>query len=216
MDFTPDSIELEQYIDSHIDPESPALKHLDRITHLRTLAPRMLSGHQQGSLLKMLVRMINPALVLEVGTFTGYSAISMAQGLSRPDAVIHTVEVDDELEGIIRQHFQMSGLQDRIVLHIGDARQVADSIKGDFDLIFLDGDKREYPDYYSRLLPRLKHGGFLIADNTLWSGKVVSEPKHNDLHTIALKQFNDMVANDISVEKTIVNIRDGLTILRKK
>ncbi len=210
------NIDLDQYLASHIDPEPALLTELDRQTHLRVLAARMLSGHLQGTLMKMLVRMINPRLILELGTFTGYSALSMAEGLLRPDAHIHTIEIDDELEPLIMQFLNRSEHRDRITLHIGDARQLLNDIPGEFDLVFIDANKRHYPEYYDLVFPRVAQGGYIIADNTLWDNKVLTEPAHNDLQTQGIIRFNDLVAADSRVEKVILPIRDGLTLIRKK
>lgn len=210
-------IDLEQYIVSHIDPEPPLLAQIDRYTHVHMLTSRMSSGHAQGALLKMLVRMINPRLVLEIGTYTGYSALSMAEGLMRPDAHIHTVEINDELEDTIRGFFSRSALAQRhITLHIGDVADVIGTIGGMFDLIFIDGNKRDYPQYYRMAIDRLAEGGYIIADNVLWSGKVLdAEAVGRDAQTRGIAEFNDMVAADSRVEKVIVPMRDGLTIIRK-
>lgn len=212
----PNSIELEKYICSHIDAEPQLLAELDRHTHLKVLSARMLSGHLQGTLMKMLIRMVNPRLVLELGTFTGYSALSMAEGLLRDDAEIHTIEIDDELEPIISRFFDRSPHRDKLFLHIGDAEQIVPTIEGEFDFIFIDANKRTYPQYYDLVFPRLRKGGYILADNTLWDGKVTEAPAHNDGQTIGVMKFNDMVAADDRVEKVILPIRDGLTLIRKK
>ncbi len=207
---------MEQYLLQHIDEESPLLHELDRQTHLRTIQPRMLSGHIQGSILKMLVRMANPKLVLEVGTFTGYSALSMAEGLS-PDAILHTTEIDDEKEPLIREFFSRSKYKDQLILHIGTLQKALSEIDGDIDFVFIDADKRDYLEYYNQIFPRVKKGGFILADNVLWDGHVLEqEPKQSDHHTQAVKQFNDFVASDARVERTILPIRDGVMIIRKK
>lgn len=211
-----DSIDIEKYIADHIDAEPELLYQLDRQTHLQVLSARMLSGHLQGTLLKMLVRMVNPRLVLELGTFTGYSALSMAEGLLRNDAMIHTIEIDDELEPIISSFFERSPHRHQLQLHIGDAKDIMPTIEGEFDLAFVDANKRTYPEYYQLVKPRLRRGGFLLADNTLWDGKVVDPTAAGDPQTRGVLTFNDMVANDPDVERVIVPIRDGLTIIRKK
>ena len=205
---------LEEYISAHIDAEDGLLKELYRETNLKLLNPRMASGHIQGRLLKMLVTMIKPRNVLEIGTFTGYSTISMAQGL--PDGGhIHTVEIDDELEDFIKKWFDRSHLSDRITLHIGDALKVVPELDMMFDLIFLDAEKREYPDYYTSFMRFLKPGGYMIADNTLWDGHVADSDYDSDAQTVAVKRFNDMVHSDHRVEVAMIPIRDGLTIIRK-
>ena len=206
--------QLEEYISAHIGPESGLLRDLYRETNLRLLNPRMASGHIQGRLLKMMVSMIKPQFILEVGTFTGYATLCMAEGLS-DGAVIHTIEIDDELEDFIRKGFEKSPYSDRIRLHIGDALKVVPGLGLFFDMIFLDGEKREYPDYYTALLNYLKPGGYMIADNTLWDGHVVDKDYDSDPQTAAVKRFNDMVAADERVEVAMIPIRDGLTIIRK-
>ncbi len=212
---------LERYIEQHTEPEAELLHQLDRETHQRMIAPRMLSGHVQGRLLEMLVRMLRPQRVLEIGTFTGYSALSMAAGLEE-GARLDTVEVDDELEEMAQSYFDRSPHGEKIRLHIGSALDIAPTLDTEFDLVFIDGDKREYPDYYRMLLgdgggKALVHSGtILIADNILWSGKVVEPVAPNDRHTQALLEFNRMAVEDPRVENVIVPIRDGLNIIRVK
>lgn len=206
--------ELEEYILAHIDEEGEMLRRLDRETHLFHLRPRMCSGHLQGKLLKMFVRMIRPQNILELGTFTGYSALCLAEGMMGGE--LHTVEIDDELEDFIRSHFETSPFADRIHLHIGDAREVIPTLGRTFDLVFMDANKREYLDYYHLVLDYVSPGGFIIADNTLWDGKVVDFGKKLDAQTEGILKFNDFVAADSRVEKVIVPIRDGLTIIYKK
>ena len=206
--------DLERYIEAHIAPEDELLRELDRETHLSVVQPRMLSGHMQGRLLEMLVRMLAPKRILEIGTFTGYSAICMARGLP-VSGELHTIEVDDELEAIAARYFARSGLGDRIFAHIGSALDLAPAL-GLFDLIFIDGDKREYPDYYRMAMRTLvRSGSYLLADNILWYGKVTEPAAHNDRHTKAIQEFNDLVAAD-RVENVILPIRDGLNLIRVK
>ena len=205
--------ELEDYILAHIDHESDLLKRLNRDTHVYHLRPRMCSGHLQGKLLKMLVRMIKPQRILELGTFTGYSALAMAEGLI--DGEIHTVEIDDELEDFICEHFEASPRREQIHLHIGDAAMVVPQLGGQFDLVFIDANKRNYCDYYHLVMPLVPVGGFIIADNTLWDGKVANLPQKIDSQTAGILAFNDLVANDDRVEKVIIPIRDGLTVIHK-
>lgn len=212
---------LERYIHDHTDAEAALLHELDCITHQRMVAPRMLSGHLQGKLLTLLTRMIRPKHVLEIGTFTGYSALSIAAGLEA-DARLDTIEVDDELESLAQSFFDRSVHGDKIRLHIGSALEMASMLHTSYDLVFIDGDKREYPAYYHMLMgdtgsTALVHSGsFLIADNILWSGKVVEPVAHNDRHTQALIEFNRMVVEDPRVENVIVPIRDGLNLIRVK
>ena len=212
---------LEKYVHEFSEPEEELLHELDRETNLRAVAPRMLSGHIQGRLLEMLVQMMRPRRVLEIGTFTGYSALSMAAGLDE-GAELHTVEVDDEQEEFIRSYFARSPHGDKISLHIGSALEIDPKLGEEFDMVFIEGDKREYPAYYRMLMGddggrRLVHGGsVLIADNILWSGKVVQPIAHNDRHTQALVEFNRMVVEDARVENVIVPLRDGLNLIRVK
>lgn len=212
---------LERYIHDFSEPEEALLHELDRETNLRAVAPRMISGHIQGRLLEMLVRMLRPRRALEIGTFTGYSALSMAAGLEE-GAELHTVEVDDEQEEFIRSYFARSPHGRKITLHIGSALDIVPKLGGEFDLAFIDGDKREYPDYYRMLMgddggrPLVHSGSVLIADNILWSGKVVQPIAHNDRHTQALVEFNRMVREDPRVENVIVPLRDGLNLIRIK
>ncbi len=208
---------LEDYVLRHIDKEPEYLYKLDRDTHLKLLYSRMCSGHLQGRLLKMLVRMIRPKMVLELGTFSGYSAQCLAEGLIDNDASIHTIEIEDELEDFLRAHFVQSPVGDKITLHIGDVIEILPQINMQFDLVFIDANKRQYPEYYNLVLPHVKKGGYIIADNTLWDGKVIDlHGKKPDSQTKAIMQFNDMVAQDDRVEKVIIPIRDGLTIIYKK
>lgn len=206
--------ELEDYILRHIDAEGDLLSRLDRETHLYHLRPRMCSGHLQGKLLKMFVRMIRPRRILELGTFTGYSALAMADGLD-DGAELHTIEIDDELEDFIRLHFEQSPYADRIHLHIGDAREVIAQVGGQFDLVFMDANKRQYLEYYNLVFDHVSAGGFIIADNTLWDGKVVDFGKKLDAQTAGILEFNDFVAADPRVEKVIIPLRDGLTLIHK-
>lgn len=212
------SSDLERYIIDHISPEDPVLTELDRQTHLRVIQPRMLSGHLQGRLLEMFTAMVRPQYVLELGTFTGYSAIAMARGLERPEAVLHTVEVNDELYDFAAEYIEKAGLRDRIVQHIGPALEVVPQLGLVFDLVFIDADKREYPDYFRMLLDGgwVRSGSIILADNVLWSGKVVEEVAHNDRQTLGLLEFNRIVRDDPRVDQVIVPLRDGLTIIRVK
>ena len=207
--------ELEEYILAHISPEGEMLRRLNRETHLYHLRPRMCSGHLQGRLLKMFVRMIAPKASLELGTFTGYSALCLAEGIA-PDGVVHTIEIDDELEDFIRAHFDASEYGSRIVLHIGDAEQIIPTLDTRFDLVFIDANKRDYVAYYEMAMQVLNPGGFIIADNTLWDGKVVTCTEKIDAQTAGILAFNDHVAADDRVEVVIIPLRDGLTIIHKK
>lgn len=206
--------QLEQYILNHIDEEGEFLKKLNRDTHVNILRPRMLSGHLQGRILKMICRMIRPNRILELGTFTGYSALCMAESLPT-DGELHTIEVDDEIEDFTRSYLEQSPYKDRIYLHIGDAMKIVPTFNKTFDLVFIDADKRHYCEYYDLIFDKIRPGGFILADNTLWDGKV-TDTEARDGQTVGIRKFNDMVAADTRVEKVIVPLRDGLTLIWKK
>lgn len=203
------------YILKHIDEESEYLKALYRDTNARLLRPRMASGHLQGRLLKMLVRMIRPRRILEIGTYSGYSALCMAEGLE-PEGRIYTFEINDEQEDFTRPWIEHSPYADRIEFIIGDALKRVPEMGLTFDMAFVDGDKRRYTDYYEMILPRLPQGGYIIADNTLWDGHVLESPRSNDMQTRGIMEFNDRIAADTRIEKVILPLRDGLTLIRKK
>lgn len=205
---------LEKYILEHISEEEDYLKELDRETNLHILQSRMLSGHLQGKILSMLSCMISPVNILEIGTFTGYSAICLAQGLKEGGA-LHTIELNDELEEIADKFIRKAGMKDQIVRHIGDALQIIPTLDLSFDLVFIDGDKREYCTYYNLVFDKVPVGGYLIADNILWSGKVLDTPDPSDDQTIGILEFNTMIKEDSRVEKVILPIRDGMTLIRK-
>lgn len=209
------TLELEEYILNHIDPEDELLATLDRDTHLYHLRPRMVSGHLQGRILKMFCRMIRPRRILELGTFTGYSALCLAEGLV-DGGEVHTIEIDDEIEDFTRSHIDRSPFRDRIKLFIGDAVDIIPSLTDIYDIVFIDANKRDYLKYYELVLPIVRPGGFILADNTLWDGKVVTDPHSRDAQTIGIEKFNDFIAGDKRVEKVILPLRDGLTILWKK
>ena len=206
---------IDEYIDSHIDPEGDYLYRLWRATNLHTIHGRMASGHLQGRLLKMLVQMIRPKNILEVGTFSGYSAICMAEGLA-PGGRVWTYEINDEMEDFTRPWIEGSPVADRIEFRIGDANVEAPRLSIEFDMAFVDGDKRTYRQTYDTLLPIIRSGGYIIADNTLWDGHVVDPAYDHDSQTRGIETFNDYIANDDRVEKVILPIRDGLTIIRKR
>lgn len=207
--------EIFDYIENHIDPEPANLHELERSTNLHLINGRMCSGHLQGRLLKMLVGMIQPKRVLELGTFSGYSALCIAEGLVH-DAILDTVETDDELEDFIRDAFAKSPHGNKIALHIDDAiRWVEGADTDSYDLIFMDADKRQYPEYYEKCLRILRPGGYIFADNTLWDGHVLHPDDPKDRQTAAICKFNDLVARDPRVERVIIPLRDGLTIIRK-
>ena len=206
---------IDRYILQHIDEEGDYLKALYRDTHVKLLRPRMASGHLQGRMLKMFVRMIRPCQVLEIGTYSGYSALCMAEGLEE-GAMLHTFEINDEQEDFTRPWLEHSPYADKIKFYIGDALEMIPSMDITFDLAFVDGDKRKYIEYYEMVLTKLASGGYIIADNTLWDGHVLEEPHPTDKQTIGIKAFNDRLAADSRVEKVILPLRDGLTIIRKK
>jgi len=206
---------LEEYILRHIDEEDDYLKALYRDTHVKLLRPRMASGHLQGRMLKMFVRMIRPKQILEIGTYSGYSALCMAEGLDE-GSVLHTFEINDEQEDFTRPWLEQSPYADKIKFYIGDALERMPQLGITFDLVFVDGDKRKYMEYYEMSLAHLSPGGYIIADNTLWDGHVTETPNPNDAQTIGIQAFNEFVAKDNRVEKVILPLRDGLTIIRKK
>lgn len=205
---------IDDYIVRHIDKESEYMHSLWRATQLHLLYGRMASGHVQGRLLKMLVGMIRPKMVLEIGTYSGYSGLCIAEGLEE-GAHLHTVEINDEQEDFTLPWFKNSPYADKITMHIGDAMDVVPKLQVMFDMAFIDGDKRRYTEYYEMVLQHLNPGGYILADNTLWDGHVVDENAH-DAQTLGIKAFNDLVANDERVEKVILPLRDGLTIIKKK
>ncbi|MDR0938407.1 MAG: O-methyltransferase [Mediterranea sp.] len=206
---------IDDYILRHIDPESDFLKSLYRQTYVKLLYPHMASGHLQGRMLKMFVQMIRPRQVLEIGTYSGYSALCIAEGLAE-GATLHTIEINDEQEDFTRPWLERSPKATQIRFHIGDALEVAPALGVTFDLAFIDGDKRKYVDYYEMTLRLLASGGYIIADNTLWAGHVLDTPRPSDAQTLGIQAFNDHVAKDQRVEKVILPLRDGLTIIRKK
>lgn len=215
-EFSDEMSQLEDYIKDHIDPEGEYLHQLYRATHLHLLYPRMASGHIQGRLLKMFVRMIQPKLILEIGTYSGYSGLCLAEGLPE-GGHLHTIEINDEQEDFTLPWFQNSPYADKISMHIGNAMQIIPELGLTFDMAFIDGDKRIYADYYELVLQHLRPGGYILADNTLWDGHVLDKnPKECDLQTRGVQAFNDLVAADKRVEKVILPLRDGLTIIRKK
>ena len=207
--------DLERYLLSHIDPEGDYLYRLWRATNIHLLHGRMASGHLQGRLLKMLVRMVRPKRILEVGTFSGYSAICMAEGLC-DGGMVYTFEIDDELEDFTRPWIEGSPVADKIRFIIGDALKEAPRLGVEFDMAFIDGNKRNYVEAYETVMPLLRPGGFILADNTLWDGHVLEKPRPTDRQTIGIETFNDYVAADCRVEKVILPLRDGLTIVMKK
>ena len=205
---------IDNYILQHIDDEGNYLRALYRDTHVKLLRPRMASGHLQGRMLKMFVRMIRPRQVLEIGTYSGYSALCMAEGLEE-GAMLHTFEINDEQEDFTRPWLERSVYADKIRFYIGDALELVPQMDILFDMAFIDGDKRRYTEYYEMVLTKLVSGGYIIADNTLWDGHVLETPHPTDRQTLGIKAFNDWVAADTRVEKVILPLRDGVTIISK-
>ncbi len=206
---------LDEYILDHITPEDDYLHRLWRDTHLRLLYPRMASGHLQGNLLRMLAQMIRPSRVLEIGTYSGYSALSLAAGMPE-DSRLFTFEINDEQEDFTRPWFENSPYASRIEFIIGNVFELLPELGETFDLAFIDADKRQYCEYFELVLPHLRQGGFILADNTLWDGHVIDPEYDKDPQTAAIRRFNDLVATDSRVETVILPLRDGLTLLRKK
>lgn len=208
------SDELKNYLESHCDPESELLKQINRETHLKVSMPRMLSGHYQGRLLSMLSKMIKPSRIIEVGTFTGYATLCLAEGLTE-NGIIHTIDINAELEDMVRANFSKSSFNEKINYHVGNAIQIIPQLEETFDLAFIDADKKNNEAYYSLIMNKLRNGGIIIVDNVLWSGKV-DDPNKKDQNTTLISNFNQMVCIDPRVEKLILPVRDGLFVVRKK
>ena len=207
------STKLEKYIEEHTSGENEVLRELNRQTHLRTFYPRMLSGSVQGKFLEMICRMLQPKNVLEIGTFTGYSAIAMAMGMPE-NGFVYTIEVNEEMESFIREYIAKAGMEHKIKLLMGDALQIVPAMEETFDLVFIDADKEQYVTYYELAMEKLKPSGFILADNALWSGKVLEDDVRSD-KTKGIKAFNQRVKNDDRVEQVMLSIRDGLLLIRK-
>ena len=210
-------MDILEYIEQHSSPESGALKQIVHTTHIEMINPRMMSGHIQGRVLSMFSQMIRPQRILELGTFTAYSTLCLAEGLS-DDGTLVTLEHNDELEDMILRNLALSPLGEKVQLVIGDAMQWLSAQSADvlYDLVFIDADKREYSAYLDAVLPLVRPGGWILADNTLWDGHIIEEAYDKDKQTLALRAFNDKVAQDERLEKVILPLRDGLTIIRKK
>lgn len=204
---------IHEYCENHTTPQSQLLYDLERETHLKTLAPQMLSGHLQGAFLSLISQLMRPKVILEIGTFTGYAAICLAQGLAA-DGRLHTIEANPELEYLIRKYVNRAGLADKIQLHIGKAEDVIPTLDLRFDLVFIDAGKQQYLDFYNMVIEKVNPGGLILADNVLWSGKVIREEDDADTQTI--RAFNDMVQADERVENIMLPLRDGLLITKKK
>lgn len=201
------------YILNHITPEDPLLQELYRQTCLKFVNPNMVSGHLQGKILEMISRMINPSYILEIGTFTGYSAICLAKGL-RKGGKLFTIEINDELSDFSRDYFQRAGLSEAIELINGRAQDIIPDLNLPFDLVYIDGDKREYCEYFRLVKEKVRPGGYIIADNVLWGGKALQEDAR-DRHTKGIKEFNEMVRREAGIENVILPVRDGIMIIRK-
>lgn len=206
---------IEEYILSHSDDEGELLAALNRDANVNLLRPRMLSGHLQGRILKMFCRMLAPKRVLEIGTYTAYATLCMAEGMA-PDGRIHTIEINDEMEDFINKYLDRSPHKEKITVHFGDALEVIPKLGGEFDLVFIDADKRLYSEYYDLVFPMVRTGGLILADNTLWDGHVVEVPRSADKQTLGIMAFNDKIKRDDRVEKVILPLRDGLTMIWKK
>ncbi len=207
--------DIEKYVEQHTSPVNELLQELDRQTHVKMLRPRMLSGGYQGKFLEMISRMIQPKRILEIGTFTGYSAIALAQGL-QTDGVLHTIDIDEELEDFTQYFFDKSGLKDKIQFHIGNAMDIIPTFEEQFDLVFIDADKENYLNYYELVFDKVRKGGIILVDNLLWSGKVLFESNYNDIDTKAIVEFNQYVQQDARVENILFPFRDGLMMIEKK
>ncbi|NVO09176.1 MAG: class I SAM-dependent methyltransferase [Bacteroidales bacterium] len=205
--------DFELYLSKHSTPEDDVLAELVRFTNLTTYNPRMLSGHQQGLFLQMICQMLKPQNILEIGTFTGYSAICMARGVM-PNGQIDTIEANDELEEVINKFTNLAGVDQYIHLHLGNALTIIPKLSKSYELVFIDGDKREYPEYYKAVFPKVSIGGYIIADNVLWNGKVIN-PDSNDIHTNSILSFNRIVQEDRRVKNVLLPMRDGLMLIQK-
>jgi predicted O-methyltransferase YrrM len=207
--------EIEKYAEEHSSNHSAVLNELYRETHLKIMHPRMLSGSQQGRFLSMLSYMIKPKAVLEIGTYTGYSAICLAEGLPA-DGKIHTIELDSELEQIASKYFKKAGFEDQIEQYFGNALEIIPSLDILFDLVFIDADKDNYSNYYRLIFDKVRSGGYILVDNVLWSGKVLEPIKNGDKDTLGIIEFNTLVQQDRRVENVLLPLRDGLMLIRKK
>lgn len=213
MHFLPQ--EIDDYVVQHSAKEPELLQKLNRETHQKVLQPRMLSGHYQGRILSMLSKLIHPASILEIGTYTGYSALCLAEGM-KSNGVLHTIDVNEELLELQKRYFEASLWKDQIVQHLGDATEIIPALKVDFDLVFIDADKPNYPIYFKQIMEKLRPGGVILSDNVLWSGKVIEALKADDESTKALLEYNRLLAEDERLETVMLPVRDGLTISRRK
>lgn len=207
------SEELENYAAQHTEDEPLLLQELNKRTHLNVLQPRMISGHFQGRFLSLLSKMVQPRTILEIGTYTGYATLCLAEGL-HPEGVLHTIDIKEELTDLQREFFDRSGYGSQIVQHLGKATDIIPSLDTTFDLVFIDADKQNYAHYFDLVIEKMNRGGIILSDNVLWSGKVVEEVKHNDKHTQALMAYNQKIKDDPRVETVLLPIRDGITLSR--
>ncbi len=211
MDFLPEKIN--DYVIAHSQPEPELLQQLSRETWQKVLAPRMLSGHLQGRILSMFSKLIHPEYILEIGTYTGYSALCLVEGLT-PDGELHTIDNNEELTDLQRKYFDKSGYGKQIIQHTGDALKIIPKLERSFDLVFIDADKHNYPGYLELILPKLPKGAVILSDNVLWSGKVVEKVDKDDIDTIALLRYNKLLNQHPQLESVMLPIRDGLTVSR--
>jgi caffeoyl-CoA O-methyltransferase len=214
MDFLDPKIS--EYAEDHTNAENEVLQALNRETYANVLMPRMLSGHIQGRMLAMMSKMLNPRRILEIGTYTGYSALCFAEGLTE-DGILHTIDINEELETMVRGYIAKAGMENKVKFHIGNALEIIPTLDETFDLVFIDADKENYSHYYDMVIGKLRKGGIIIADNVLWSGKVLDEKElAKDIETRALNEFNKKVLADSRVENVLMPVRDGLNVIRKK
>ncbi|MCX2837427.1 O-methyltransferase [Salinimicrobium sp. MT39] len=213
MHFLPQ--EIDDYVVQHSAKEPELLQQLNRETNQKVLQPRMLSGHYQGRLLSLLSKLINPQNILEIGTYTGYSALCLAEGM-KAGGILHTIDINEELLDLQKRYFEASPWKEQIVQHLGDATQIIPALEEDFDLVFIDADKPNYPVYFQQIMEKLRPGGVILSDNVLWSGKVVEPVKKDDESTQALLEYNRLLAEDERLETVMLPVRDGLTISRRK
>lgn len=206
---------IADYIGHHTSPESEVLRNLNYETHAKVLMPRMLSGHLQGRVLSMLSHMIQPLQILEIGTYTGYSALCLAEGLA-PGGVLHTIDINDELNGMVNRYIEKAGMQEKIKTYLGNALSIIPSLNYQFDLVFIDADKINYSAYYDLVFDKIRPGGYVIADNVLWSGKIILPEDQLDKDTRALQAFNAKVHADSRTDHVLMPVRDGLMVIRKK
>ncbi len=213
MNFLPER--LENYVETHSEDEPKVLQELSRETHIKVLQPRMLSGHFQGRILSLFAKLIEPRNILEIGTYTGYSAICLAEGLQK-DGKLHTIDINEELKPIQDKYFEKSGFGEQIIQHVGNALEIIPTLEATFDLVFIDADKDNYPNYFDLIIEKMNSGGVILSDNVLWSGKVLEKTAKGDVDTAALKVYNKKLKDDKRVKTILFPIRDGLSVCRVK